>query len=417
MWGPSPLVAQWSKPSSTKASNQKANGSCSNWCLLTVLTWLTERASTAAVEGHIDRLCRNFRIDKRVDYPHTTAAVFSSASPPDAANALLERVCASVRKLKLVVDAVDISTRPAADPVPKFLFPTRVNLQVPAFGSVAIDEAKLQQVFAQLLYGLLLRIWSPLRYAEELIAHLNAYCAQLPSLARDDSASPPSDASLASRAVVEQLKRLDSNLSRIEGEDFACVYLCIRDLTWALLAVFVLMKHNLPSNGVINDLLQLKSDLMLGVLTEDTYRTRKDAVLDALVEYNLIKFRPTPFFLLVSPPDTSRASIAPRVVHERTLEAVVSDSFKQQQQQQQQKEQDEKDALDKANVADASPSHVRTELRSDVSIDELMALTIAPLTRTKTPSTPLSVSKQQRATVVSFHTHYFVCFCVFVAPL
>lgn len=198
--------------------------------LAPVLAWLTERASTAAVEGHINRLCRNFRIDKRADYPQSDA----NAAPPDAANALLERVCASVRKLKLVADAVDISTKPAADPMPKFLFPTRVSLQVPSFGTAAVDEAKLQHIFAQLLYGLLLRIWSPLRYAEELIAHLNNYCAQLPSLARDESPSPPADASLASRAVVEQLKRLHSNLSRIEGEFVlsasSCIDACVGEL-------------------------------------------------------------------------------------------------------------------------------------------------------------------------------------------
>lgn len=171
------------------------------------------------------------------------------------------------------------------------------------------------------------------------------------------------------------------------------------------IAVFVLMKHNLPSNSVIHDLLQLKSDLMLGVLTEDSYRSHKDGILDALVEYNLVKFRPTPFFLLVSPPDTSRASIAPRVVHERTLEAVVSDSFKKQNAHPSPPSQRDAEAEPTKTSSENVMRSPRAALRSDVSIDELMALTVAPLTRTKTP---VSVAKQQRATVVS-HRRVLKC--------
>ncbi len=247
-----------------------STGSSSVEKLNKVLSWLQNKSSPAlsAVESMVLRLCRNFRIDKRPDFD---APVFGEIDAPDATNLLLVRSCRVGRRLKLILDTVVLSRR-STDPMPKFLTPALVSLALPEFAH-HVDEAKLQAVFGKLLYAFLLKMWTPLRYAEELLSHLNTYCAGLQDLARDTATAPPKDANSIALAVLEQLKRLDSNLSRIE--------------------VFVLTKHNQPPQSQITQLLELRSKFMRAELKEDDYRDQKSGLLDKLVEFNTQQFRPT----------------------------------------------------------------------------------------------------------------------------
>ena len=105
------------------------------------------------------------------------------------------------------------------------------------------------------------------------MSHLNTYCAGLQDLARDASSAPPKDANSIAMVVLEQLKRIDSNLSRLD--------------------VFVLTKHHQASPTIITQLLELRSMLMRGQLREEDYRARKTELLDKLVEFNAQQFRPT----------------------------------------------------------------------------------------------------------------------------
>jgi hypothetical protein len=237
-----------------------------------VLAWLQNKSNPAltAVEEIVFRLCRNFRIDLRPDFN----APLSGHELSDVPNVLLTRSCRVGRRLKLVLDTVVLAKR-ATEPMPKFLSPTVVSLKLPEFAH-HIDDAKLQVVFGKLLYAFLLKIWTPLRYTEELLTHLNSYCAGVQDLARDASSQPgvpPKDANAIALAVLEQLKRIDSNLSRIE--------------------VFVITKHHQPSMTQISQLQDLRTQYMRATCREEDYRKKKSETLDKLVDFNLQQFRPT----------------------------------------------------------------------------------------------------------------------------
>lgn len=257
----------------------------------------------------------------------------------DLVNDMVLRVCNIGKKLKLVLDTV-VLTRRVPDPVPKFLTPGHVRMDIPEFAS-HIDSEKLQALFGKMLYAFLLKLWTPLRFSEEITHHLNSYCAGVQDLIRDTGSTPPRDANGISVSVLEQLKRLESNLSRIE--------------------VFVLTKHNQPPNTTIVELTELRSRLMQSRISEEAYRMQKSVLLDQLVEYNLQKFRPTPFFLLASPDDSNRASVSPHMILDKTLLQMVDESVK-------------------APSITTSTSSTSSEPR-DVSIDELMALASAPVRR------------------------------------
>lgn len=270
--------------------------------------------------------------------------------------------------------------------MPKFVFPPPTVTVLPpelAFGDP--DEVRM---YARSLYGFLLKVWAPLRYGEELVARLNAFCAGFPDLVSDPRPNQvPKDANEACAALAEQAKRMESNLSRIE--------------------LFVLMKHNLPSSHAIQELIQLRAELESGLHTEAVYREKKSAILEGLVAYNREKFRPTPFYMaytqsvkhnvvvvdnLMGAAPGSRYSINPIVVHERSLEALLAEKFK---------------SVDAAAAVAASPAMASplSPLKSDVSIDDLMELTVAPRQARRRKEERATTGAVPGGTTVIAHEH------------
>jgi hypothetical protein len=91
---------------------------------------------------------------------------------------MLMRVCKIAKLLKLVRDSL-ILTKRGIDPMPSFLTPSKVPLELPEFAHHVKDTEKLQKVFGKLLFAFLFKLWTPLRYAEDLVLHLNMYCCGL----------------------------------------------------------------------------------------------------------------------------------------------------------------------------------------------------------------------------------------------
>ena len=246
---------------------------------------------------------------------------------------MLQRIALIAQKLKLIGDTVILSKK-NAEAAPKFLFPSEFRIDLPEFAD-SVDEEKLKSVFGRILYAYLLKVWTPLRYSEEIIKALNEYCAGIEDLFCDVSSKVPKDANAAALVCLEQLKRIESNISRIE--------------------TFVLTKHNQCNHSMVVQLLALKTELLTMKIKEEEYRERKDSLLDKIVDYNLETFRPSIFFLLSSPSEASRASISPQVFMDKSLNEMLSESVKA-----------------------TPPTKKNARSNERLTIDDLMALAVSP---------------------------------------
>ncbi len=194
-----------------------------------VLSWLSAKAelSLADTEAVVLRLSRNFRLDRRPDYTDSGQHLFAHVSEK-----LLARVCCVGRHLKLVLDTVVLGRR-HCDPMPKFLTPAPLNLESAFPPSIGENEpARATALGGKVLLAFLTRLWAPLRYAEQLAAHLNSYCAGLQDLKFSNSGgNPPKDSDGLAQAVLSLLSQLSMQLARIE--------------------VFVLTKHHRPPANLV----------------------------------------------------------------------------------------------------------------------------------------------------------------------
>ena len=148
------------------------------------------------------------------------------------------------------------------------------------------------------------KVDTALNHVEDVIEKLNRFCCNF-SLEKDKTATTSiAEPNKLVLQIIERTKRIESNLSRVE--------------------VYVLIILNLPSNQHVRDLISLKNELASNFLSEEVYRLRKSQILDNMVEYSLTKFRPTPFFSLITPANTSRASILPSAVSQVSLEEMLN---------------------------------------------------------------------------------------------
>eukprot|EP01091_Cochliopodium_minus_P011822 TRINITY_DN3451_c0_g1_i1.p1 TRINITY_DN3451_c0_g1~~TRINITY_DN3451_c0_g1_i1.p1 ORF type:complete len:741 (+),score=223.61 TRINITY_DN3451_c0_g1_i1:57-2279(+) len=245
----------------------------------------------------VDRLCRNYKIDQREDY-------YKPSAHQSVEDVLLDFVCAIAKRLVQVNHVIWITKKKKIE-APDFVNPQFNQNQFKIPNNME-DEEQIKTHLLQTLMGYLMKIDTILTYVEGLVKKLNRFCCNF-SLQKDKTlASSITEPNKLVIFIIDKIKRIESNLSRIE--------------------VYVLIIHNLPSNQHIRDLISLKTELSSSLMSEEEYKKKKIVIVEGMVEYHLTKFRPTPFFSLVSPSKSNRHSLSPNTMSAINVEDLLKNN-------------------------------------------------------------------------------------------